>query len=83
MAKKEPTLGEFMTFIKKQFGLQQQLLEKTAEDIRDLRQGQMSHDRRLDEVEQAMRGVLRAVDRDAVKVVDHERRIHRLEFRAK
>ncbi len=83
MAKKEPTNGEIMSFVKKQFQLQQELLEKTAYDIRDLRQGQMLHDKRFDEIEQTLDGVTRAVDKDAIKVIDHERRIHRLEFRSK
>jgi hypothetical protein len=74
-------MAEFMTFVKKQFELQQKLMEKTAYDIRDLRQGQLMHDKKFDKVESALRGVLRAVDRDSVKVMDHERRISRIEFK--
>ena len=77
----EELMGEFMTFVKKQFELQQRLLEKTSTDIRDLRQGQMMHDKQFDEIAQALRGVSRAIDKDAVKVIDHERRISRLEFK--
>ncbi len=73
------TIGEFVVFVKKQFELLYDVLEKTSADIRDLRQGQMMHDKRFDELEQIMRGVSRAVDKDAVKVIDHERRITRLE----
>ncbi|MDO8518302.1 MAG: hypothetical protein Q7S26_03370 [bacterium] len=73
--------GEFMTFVKRQFELQQKLLEKTVYDIRDLRQGQLLHDKQFDEIQQTLQGISRAVDKDAVKVIDHERRISRLEFR--
>jgi hypothetical protein len=81
--KKEPgeMLAEFMIFVKKQFELQQRLLEKTSYDIRDLRQGQLLHDKRFDELESVARGISHAVDKDSVKVIDHERRISRLEFR--
>lgn len=84
MAKKkdpEVLMEEFMTFVKKQFELNYKLLEKTAYDIRDLRQGQMAHDKRFDEIESALRGVTRAVEKDSIKVIDHERRISRLEFK--
>ena len=72
-------LKELMTFVKQQFEIQEDILEKTAEDIKDLRQGQLLHDKRFDELESAVRGISRAVDKDAVKVIDHERRITRLE----
>lgn len=79
--KKEPAklLADFMAFTKRQFELLQHVLEKTAIDIRDLRQGQLLHDKRFDEIESVMRGISRAVDKDAVKVIDQERRITRLE----
>ena len=86
MAKKKgdanSLLREFMTFVKKQFEIQKKLLEKTVEDIRDLRQGQLAHDKRFDELESAVHGISRAVDKDAVKVIDHERRTTRLEFKS-
>ena len=72
-------LKELMTFVKQQFEIQEDILEKTAEDIKDLRQGQLLHDKRFDELESAVRGISRAVDKDAVKVIDHERRITRLQ----
>lgn len=75
-------LTELISFVKKQFDVQEKLLEKSAEDIRDLRQGQLSHDKRFDELESAVRGLSRAVDKDAVKVIDHERRLTRLEYRS-
>ena len=74
-------IGELTSFVKKQFELQEKLLEKTSEDIKDLRQGQLLHDKRFDELESAVRGISRAVDKDAVKVIDHERRLTRVEFR--
>ena len=86
MAKKkglEELVGEFMTFVKKQFELQQKLLEKTSYDIRDLRQGQLMHDKQFDELSQTLRGISHAVDKDAVKVIDHERRITRMEIRGR
>ena len=72
-------LKELMTFVKQQFEIQEDILEKTAEDIKDLRQGQLLHDKRFDELESAVRGISRAVDKDAVKVIDRERRITWLE----
>ena len=83
MAGKKKDVGslvaELMRFVKGQFEVQEKLLEKTSEDIRDLRQGQLMHDKRFDELESAVRAVSRAVDKDAVKVIDHERRVIRLE----
>ena len=81
--KKEPEelQTEFMAFVKRQFELVQKLLEKTSYDMRDLRQGQLMHDKRFDEIEQSLHGISRAVDKDSVKVIDHERRIGRLEFK--
>lgn len=70
-----------MTFVKKQFELQYKLWEKSSADIRDLRQGQLMHDKRFDEIDQVLHGISHAVDKDAVKVIDHERRITRLEFK--
>lgn len=85
MAKSEKSTGsllkELVTFVKKQFEVQERLLEKTAEDIKDLRQGQLLHDKRFDELESAVHAVSRAVDKDAVKTIDHERRITRLEYK--
>ncbi len=72
---------EFMAFVKKQFELVQKLMEKTSYDIRDLRQGQLMHDKRFDEIDSNLRAVARATDKDSVKVIDHERRITRLEFK--
>ncbi|MDO8514110.1 MAG: hypothetical protein Q7S50_01040 [bacterium] len=86
-------LSELMAFVKKQFerqekqldrvesvlSLHQDILEKGSEDMRDLRQGQLLHDKRFDELDSAVHGISRAVDKDAVKVIDHERRIIRLE----
>lgn len=86
MAKKktpEEVSEEFMGFVKRQFELQQKLMEKTHYDIRDLRQGQLLHDKRFDGIEQTLRAVSYAVDKDAVKVIDHERRLNRLEIRSK
>lgn len=86
MAKKktpEEVSEEFMGFVKHQFELQQKILEKTYYDIRDLRQGQLLHDKRFDSIEQTLRAVSYAVDKDAVKVIDHERRLSRLEIRSK
>jgi hypothetical protein len=85
MTKKKPeeVSGEFVAFIKRQFDLQQKLLEKTVYDIRDLRQGQLLHDKRFDEIDRSLRAISHAVDKDAVKVIDHERRINKLEFKAK
>ncbi len=70
-----------MTFVKKQFELQQRLLEKTSTDIRDLRQGRLMHDKQFYEIVQTLRGIAHAVDKDSVKIIDHERRISRLEFK--
>lgn len=83
MAKKEKDtnslLTELSTFVKEQFELQEKMLETTTDEIRDLRQGQLLHDKRFDELDSVVRGISRAVDKDAVKVIDHERRIARLE----
>ncbi len=73
-------LNEFMAFTKKQFELQAQVIEKINHDVRDLRQGQMIHDKRFDEIDRANRAISHAVDRDAVKGIDHERRITKLEL---
>lgn len=59
--------------------LHQDTMEKMHEDLRDIRQGQLLHDRRFDELESVVRATAKAVDKDAVKVIDHERRLIRLE----
>ena len=81
---------ELMEFLKKQFEIiykrfdaQEKILESSAEDIRDLREGQLLHDRRFDELESAVRGISRAVDKDAVKVIDQGRRLTRFELRSR
>ncbi|OGG79179.1 hypothetical protein A3A39_03620 [Candidatus Kaiserbacteria bacterium RIFCSPLOWO2_01_FULL_54_13] len=73
--------SELFSFVKKQFELQEKLLEKTSEDIRDIRETLLLHDKRFDELESVGRAVQRAIDKDSVKVIDHERRIARLEIR--
>jgi hypothetical protein len=79
MTKKGP--GGFEGFVKKQFELQQKLLTNLSERMRDLHYGQSVQEKRLDEIEQNLRGVLRAIDSDSVQIVDHERRIARLEVK--
>ncbi len=87
MVKKEKDtnglLTELMEFVKKQFEVQGKILEDTAEEIRDLRQGQLDQEKRFDQLETAVRAVSRAVDKDAVKVIDHERRLTRIEVRSR
>lgn len=90
-------IGELMEFTKKQLerqakkldeiidvvGLQQDILQKVTEDMRDVRQGQLSHDKRFDQLEALAHATARAVDKDAVKVIDHERRLIRMEVRGR
>lgn len=80
MAKKEAG-GSFEAFVKKQFESQYKLLTNLSERMRDLHYGQSVQEKRLDEIEQNLRAVSRAIDTDSVKVIDHERRISRLEFK--
>ncbi|MDO8518300.1 MAG: hypothetical protein Q7S26_03360 [bacterium] len=63
----------------KKFELQEKLLVTVTADIRDLKEGQLLQDRRLDEIEVVVRGISRAVDKDAVKIITQDRRIARLE----
>ncbi|RJQ35252.1 hypothetical protein C4568_01375 [Candidatus Parcubacteria bacterium] len=58
------------------------MLEDVLEDVRDLRHGQLEHDKRFDALESTVRGISRAIDKDSVKVIDHERRIKRLEYKS-
>jgi hypothetical protein len=72
MAKK----NDFESFVKNALG-------NLSDRSRDIFQGQLAQEKRLDDIEQVLRGISRAVDKDAVKVIDHERRITRLEIRSK
>src|SRR3989344_9653603 len=53
--------------------LHQKTLEDMGHDVRELREGQLLHDKRFDELDSAVHAVSRAVDKDAVKVIDQGR----------
>ncbi|MEI7720158.1 MAG: hypothetical protein WCI89_03040 [bacterium] len=80
------SLSGFIPFVKKQFENQEKLFEiviadiqGVKEEIQDIKDGQVMQDKRLDDIDVVLRGVLRAVDKDSVRVVNHERRITKLE----
>ncbi|MEK7612659.1 MAG: hypothetical protein AAB449_00740 [Patescibacteria group bacterium] len=82
MAKEKDThrlVQDFMGFTKRQFELQEKLIINLGADIRDLKEGQLMLEKQLDETQIVLRGVQRAIDRDSVKIINHERRITRLE----
>jgi len=54
-------------------------LQSIRSDLRELRDGQKQHEKRLDGIEEMLGAVSRAVDKDAVMIIEYGRRITRLE----
>lgn len=82
MAKEKDTHGllqEFIGFTKKQFELQNRVLEKVQTDIRDLKTGQRNIENDVLTIKEDVDAIAKTVSEDAMKVISHERRITRLE----
>jgi len=93
MAKKEPTLRDVLDGMNGRFNMVFQELKKNdtrfdmvfrqfafvREEINELTEGQKADGEVLDEVRQTLDGVAKAVDSDAVTIINHESRITKLE----
>lgn len=93
MTKIEPTLKDILESVNEKFNLvftefahvnkQFALLSKNIlslhEDIRDIKESQKADSEILDEVRDTLEAVAKAVDKDAVTIISHERRLKVLE----
>jgi len=91
--KKEPSLGDVLEGMNKRFNMVFTELQKNDtrfdlafrqfrslhDDIREIRTTQKADGEVLDEVRETLDSVAKAVDSDAVTVVNHENRITKLE----
>ena len=83
---KEPTNKQLYDLVSKKFdvvdsrfGLFATQLENIQDDIRVMQKVQKEHTERLDEIQSTLDAVSRAVDKDAVTLIAHGRRLARLE----
>lgn len=93
MAKKGPTLRDVLEAMNKRFNMVFTELKKHGdhfnfvfrqltslrEDVKEIRETQKADGEVLDEIRDELSAVSKAVDKDAVTTLDHERRISRLE----
>ena len=76
---KEPTARQIHGFISKKFETIVSHLQGIQIDIRGLQKTQREHTDRFDEIDEVLGAVSRAVDKDAVTILEYGRRIARLE----
>ena len=58
---------------------QVELSISTMKDVKEIKDVQMNHEKLLDDIGETLRALSRAVDKDAITIVDHGRRIKVLE----
>ena len=89
MAKKDQTLRDILDSMNnrfnmvfeelKRFDLVYSHLHSLRKDVQEIKETQKTDGELLDEINATLVGVAKAVDRDAVTVIDHEKRLRKLE----
>ena len=87
--KKEPTLRDILDGMNnrfnmvfeelKRFDLVYSHLHSLRKDVQEIKETQKTDGELLEEMNSTLTGVAKAVDRDAVTVIDHEKRLRKLE----
>lgn len=65
--------------VDEQFGTVFAQLHALHDNMKELQEGQKQHDGRFDEIEESLEAISKAVDKDAITIISHERRIRSLE----
>jgi archaellum component FlaC len=81
MAKKKLTTDEFQEFVVKQFGVLHADVSGIRGDISEIRKEISGVHRTIDNIESVIEPLSTAFDKDAVKILQHDRRITRIEKR--
>ena len=76
---RETTTKQLYDLVNKKFQLVFTQLQSIQTDIRQLQKVQKEHSGRFDEIDEVLGAVSRAVDKDAVTILEYGRRIARLE----
>ena len=76
---KEPSAKQLLDLMTKKFDLVLANLQSIQTDIRQLQKIQKEHTERFDEIDEVLGAVSRAVDKDAVTIIEYGRRMARLE----
>ena len=76
---KETTTKQLYDLVNKKFELVFTQLQSIQTDIRQLQKVQKEHTERFDEIDEVLGAVSRAVDKDAMTILEYGRRITRLE----
>lgn len=76
---KETTTKQLYDLVNKKFEVVFAQLQSIQTDIRQLQKTQKEHTERFDEIDEMLGVLSRAVDKDAVMIIEYGRRLTRLE----
>ena len=76
---KEPTTKQLYDLVNKKFEMVVSNLQSIQSDMRQLQKVQKEHTERFDDIDEVLGAVSRAVDKDAMTIIEYGRRITRLE----
>lgn len=76
---KETTTKQLYDLVNKKFEVVFAQLQSIQTDIRQLQKTQKEHTERFDEIDEMLGALSRAVDKDAVMIIEYGRRLTRLE----